>query len=151
MTMFRKAKREAPLPGQVMHTVANLDSYEAIDSRFITEDIEVAQVTTSLIAGQPAAIDSDEEGLIKHKIVLDIDMPAQLIPSSTPGHFHLYVDHEITWHDYQALLHVMGDVGLLEPGYVGASLARGHTALRLPWIKKPKPVVVSPMSEEDPF
>lgn len=132
--MVDNAPRVVPLAGQVMHTGAKLDSYEAIDSRYITEDLDIAQVVTSLVAGQSPI--PGLEDLTRHKVVLDIDMPAQLVPSSTPGHFHLYIDHEMDWLDYRVLLLALGVAGILEEGYVGASIARGHTALRLPWIKK---------------
>lgn len=72
----------------------------------------------------------------KHRPLLDIDFPAAVIPSSTEGHCHLYIDKELEWKDYKRLLNVLADLGIIEHGYRGASLARGYTALRLPWVKK---------------
>lgn len=72
----------------------------------------------------------------KHRPVLDLDFPAQLIPSSTPGHFHLLLDKPMAWVTYRYLLIALRDAGLLERGYADAALARGYTAVRLPWIKK---------------
>ncbi len=72
----------------------------------------------------------------QHMVVLDIDVPATLVPSSTPGHSHLYIDAPMDWDVYSALLDALGDAGILEPGYVGASKARGFTAVRLPWVSK---------------
>lgn len=72
----------------------------------------------------------------KHRPLLDLDLKAAVIPSSTKGHGHLYIDKELTWKQYQKLLNVFADLGIIEPGYRGASLARGYTALRLPWVKK---------------
>ena len=72
----------------------------------------------------------------KHRPLLDIDFPATVIPSSTEGHCHLYIDKELEWKDYKKLLNVLADLGIIEHGYRGASLARGYSALRLPWIKK---------------
>jgi len=72
----------------------------------------------------------------KHRPLLDIDFPAAVIPSSTGGHCHLYIDKELEWKDYKKLLNVLADLGIIEHGYRGASLARGYSALRLPWIKK---------------
>jgi hypothetical protein len=67
----------------------------------------------------------------------------------------------MTWENYKRLLNVMAEVGLLEPGYVGASETRKHTALRLPWVRKDTTgrdqmisrslVDVSPVHEGDPF
>lgn len=67
-----------------------------------------------------------------HAPALDIDVPAALIPSSTPGHHHLYFDTLMTWEDYHKLLRVMAEVGLIESGYVLAAEARKATMLRKP-------------------
>jgi hypothetical protein len=102
-------------------------------SRLDREAVHVseAHVVSSLIRkGLPS------EG--RHVVVLDIDHHAWLVKSSTPGHFHLYIDVPggIKWEKYNALMHVMRDCGILEPGYVSASQERGHSDVRLPWIKK---------------
>lgn len=76
------------------------------------------------------------DGSGMHAPALDIDWPCQLIESSTPGHFHLYIDKPLTWAHYVKLLTVMAEVGLLEEGYVGASLRDGATILRRPGVKK---------------
>lgn len=118
--------RVLPMPGQILHNVEAFGDYECNDrNRYATTDLDKAHVTTSMVAGSEM-----------HKVVLDIDMPAVLLESSTPGHHHLYIDHEMTWKNYKRLLNVMAEVGLLEPGYVGASETRKHTALRLPWVRK---------------
>lgn len=71
-----------------------------------------------------------------HRPVLDLDVPAFLVPSSTPGHSHLYIDRLLNWDAYRQLLTALGRAGIIEDGYVGASIARGHTAVRLPWVPK---------------
>lgn len=71
-----------------------------------------------------------------HSLVLDIDVPASLVPSSTFGHSHLYINAEMTWAAYTHLLDALVIAGIVEPGYRDASLARGFTAVRLPWIRK---------------
>ena len=86
--------------------------------------------------GEPIFIDRGH----LHTPVLDIDIPATLVPSSTPGKNHLYLDVPMSWDQYTKLLDVMAEVGILEPGYVSASKKRGFTAVRLPWIRKPVPV-----------
>ena len=63
-------------------------------------------------------------------------MPAWLIPSSTPGHSHLYVDVSIREDAYFQLLDALANAGVIQRGYADASKRRGGTALRLPWIKK---------------
>lgn len=123
-----------PLEGQVLQVVPNIGEYRPGDemfntTRWETGDLEQATVITSRV------VESD-----KHKIVLDLDLPAKLIPSSTPDHYHLYIDRELDWQTYSELLAALAKAGLIEDGYAGASIARGYTAARLPWVKKEAPV-----------
>lgn len=71
-----------------------------------------------------------------HRPILDLDMDAHLVPSSSADHHHLYLDKVLTWSDYVKLLDVLAEVGIIEPGYRDASVAREFTAVRLPWITK---------------
>lgn len=73
-----------------------------------------------------------------HALVLDIDHDSWLMPSTTPGHYHLYVDVEIEPDKYWALLDALAEAGVIERGYAGASKQRGFTSVRLPWIEKVK-------------
>ena len=72
----------------------------------------------------------------KHAPVLDIDFPATLVPSSTEGHFHLYLDKEITWDKYVVLLKALQEAGICEEGFVRQSIRRGMSFLRRPEVKK---------------
>jgi hypothetical protein len=72
-----------------------------------------------------------------HAPALDIDMEARLIPSSTPGHYHLYIDKPMTWRKYKKLLKVMAKVGILQQGYVNSAIRNGYTALRKEGTYKP--------------
>lgn len=69
---------------------------------------------------------------------LDIDFPARLVPSSTPGHFHLYLDVEMTWTSYRRLLKALAKAGVIEKSWAKASIASGNTILSVPWRNKPK-------------
>lgn len=120
------------MPGQVLMTVENWGDYED-ESRLATGDIDTANLITS-------RVDGFED---KHRPVIDLDLPAKLIPSTTPGHFHLYIDKDMTWSEYDRLLSVMVEVGLVEPGYVEVSRERGYTGVRLPWVRKPTTVDVT--------
>lgn len=76
--------------------------------------------------------DASEEAV--HMPVLDIDHMCFLMPSETPGHFHLYIDVPMTWEQYEAIIVAMGNAGVLEPGYVSASLSRRCTYVSpKPW------------------
>lgn len=102
---------------------------EAGPDRWISE-LDDAHVVSSLWAnGQAQA---------RHALVIDIDHDAWLVRSTTPGHFHLYIDvpDGIPHERYMALLHYLADCGVIEKGYANASVARGHSDVRLPWVKK---------------
>ena len=74
-----------------------------------------------------------------HMPVLDLDYEAFTLPSSTPGHYHLYLNKKITWAQYIQVLTALSAAELIEPGFAGASIKRGYSAVRLPWVKKEKP------------
>lgn len=101
------------------------------DGRKSVEDLEQAEAVSSVDMWN---IEDPEQG--RHTVMLDLDCPAALIPSSTPGHWHLYIARQLTWRDYAKLLTVLGEVGILEPGFVNASLKRKQTFLRMPWVRK---------------
>lgn len=83
-----------------------------------------------------------------HAPVIDIDLPCQLVPSSTPGHHHLYIDVAVPWDRYVAVLEAMAAAGIVQPGYVEACKSRGFTSVRLPWKHKELP---APTATEAPF
>lgn len=84
-----------------------------------------------------------------HFPVLDLDYVAYLVPSSTRNHFHLYLDQPVEWPKLVAVLDAMADAGLLEPGYVEACKARGHTCVRVPWVGKSDAVKPPEQAEPD--
>lgn len=76
----------------------------------------------------------------QHAPVLDIDFDAELVESSSPGHYHLYFNKKIPWERYEEVLRVLGEAGLLETGWVKASIARQQSLLRKPGtLKKDSP------------
>lgn len=134
-----KAKLKAPgkLPRKLRAGL--LEGYDIntgkTPSPDVVTEIENANLLTSEL-DYPGA-----EHLKLHAPVLDIDYHAELIPSSTPGHFHLVLDKALPWDKYQKVMRALADADLIEPGYAGASSARGYSAIRLPWIKKEKALV----------
>lgn len=74
-----------------------------------------------------------------HTVMLDIDHPVRVVESSTPGHYHLYIDVPISWDKYEPLLRALASAGVIEEGYYGASARREATHLRLPWVAKVGP------------
>lgn len=140
------AERENPFPGQVLGT-ADLASvnYPATPCELGTP-LETSNVVTSRSS-------VDEDGTVWHKPVLDIDFPVRVAPSSTPGHFHLFLDREMTGDQFFELIDALNSADVLQSGYVEASMQRGFTAVRLPWIKKApaKVSLVKAPSTDDPF
>lgn len=129
------APRVHPLPGQTLINVTNFSDSEqhydpATEKREPVTDLHHAnaitsRTVTSLLSSTPV-----------HKPVLDIDFFAKLVPSSTPGHSHLYLDHEMSWPQYKKLLDVLAEVGIIQDGYADSAIKRGYSAVRLPWVKK---------------
>jgi len=102
--------------------------------------LDEAQVISSLRK------DGEDSFLGRHDVVIDIDLPAMLLESATPGHHHLIVrlpDDGATQFAYERFLDAAAEIGLIEEGYAKAFGTRGHTDVRLPWIGKGTP--------EDPF
>lgn len=118
----------------------------AVDDRRATTDPEEVEAISSchrLDLDKPAA----ER---RHALLIDIDQPAWLIPSSTGGHGHLYVDLEIPDDALWRFLDAAAEIGLVEEGYVGACKARGMTSLRAPWVEKGRePSTLRRQAEED--
>ena len=86
----------------------------------------------------------------RHALLLDLDVPAYLVPSSTEGHSHLYIDVSIEHDKWECLMECLSDAGVIERGYAGASEQRGFATLRLPWVKKQEPELAG-KALPDPF
>lgn len=106
---------------------AETDKYIADpDNETLVQDISDANIVISRSA------DNDDV----HYPVIDLDLEASLVESSTPGHYHLYLDTPMSAENYELLLKTLEQVGLIELGYLNSFLVRGHTGVRLPWVKK---------------
>lgn len=145
---FLAMMNRLPLKGQRLAWVDfNRGGYtedEERDGRVVLDaPLEEANVMTSLVDLQaitgtpiPPASKTTGQDVVLHRPVIDIDHRVTVVESSTAGHSHLYIDLMLPWADLVKLLEVMAEIGLVEPGYVSASKARGYTAVRLPWVSK---------------
>lgn len=141
------ASRRHPFPGNLLRWVRDFHSSESegpegpepttdleratvLTSEIVPEDVTKPDPVGSWLTGQSAVAD--------HRLVIDIDHPVKVVESSTPGHFHLYIDVPMPWSDALKILQAMADAGVVEQGYVDASDRRGYTAVRLPWVRKEK-------------
>lgn len=106
--------------------------YAPVLDRVVAADDPTANVVSSEVAPIEAGMP-----VLWHAPALDIDIPCRYVESSTPGHGHLYFDSlHLTWTEYARLLGALADAGILEEGYVEASLERKATFLRMPGVQK---------------
>lgn len=123
--------------GHQLARVPVFDDPEVVAAGLADDDYDAAHVyTTELDAAHVVTSQAKNDVPGYHRPVLDLDFPAALIPSTTPGHFHLYLDKPMPWPKYKALIKALADAGIIERGYASASIARRYTSVRLPWIRK---------------
>lgn len=99
------------------------------------DDYTAEHVNTENIEDAHIILSHDKEGIF-HRPVLDIDFPVHVVASSTPGHYHLYLDKQMPWRKYAKLIDALAEAGIIEQGYASVSEGRQYTSVRLPWIKK---------------
>jgi hypothetical protein len=132
--------------------VASLDDAQVISSLYKQQDPAAHPLADVLNEGKEPW-DPFWRTEQVHCIAVDVDWPVHVVESSTPGNHHLYVEvgDGIPQSAYFKWLQASADIGLLQPGYVAACIARGHSDLRLPWVTKAdtppsEPVTLSPGS-----
>lgn len=76
------------------------------------------------------------DGVEMHTPIIDLDIEHMIVPSTTPGHGHLYINKEITYNQYLSLLEKMAECGIVQRGIVGQCQKYKGTTVRLPHIKK---------------
>jgi len=88
---------------------------------------EEPNLVVSLAVGE-----TEKDNNAIHFPCIDLDFGAKLVPSQSVGHYHLYLNRPITWKVYKDLLRALADAGIIETGYMEASIDHGYTALRPP-------------------
>jgi hypothetical protein len=71
-----------------------------------------------------------------HMPVIDIDLPCMLVPSSRPGHFHLYINRKMSFDEMMAILRAMNDAGVVQDGIINHVQRRGYASVRYPGVTK---------------
>lgn len=118
-----------PIEGQTLRWVElhhNSSTNEPDRGTVLTTDKAEANVINSDVLNSWNA---------EHKIILDIDFPVHVVESSE-GKSHLYIDYAVSWDQVVMLMSVLVELGLLERGYMYASIDRGFTSVRVPWALK---------------
>jgi len=109
------------------------------DSADLTSAMEAAERPSRKVVPESEAnlVGSLCDDGVSHMPVLDIDrMAVRVVPSTTPGNFHLYIDKPMPWSDYAELIEMLAVVGIIERGYANASLERRATFVRKPGVLK---------------
>jgi len=73
-----------------------------------------------------------------HRPALDIDLPCELVESSTEGHFHLYIDKPLTFNAYRKLIVALVEAEIMDKAHLRHLDRNGSSLLRLPGVKKKK-------------
>lgn len=129
------------------------DAYLSTDSQLPGDDIEPRVVDNTDRANAWSSesrydsdthypcFDVDRELIFGQRLVLDLMFPGhRKVPSTTPGHFHVYHDEPMKWGDYFHNLNTLVECDIVEPGYRDAALSRKATFVRMPHVKKRKVV-----------
>lgn len=72
----------------------------------------------------------------EHLPIIDLDFPHEYVPSTTPGHAHLYLNRPIKRWRMVILLWGLYVGGVIEKGYFLWSLRRGGTFVRRVGVRK---------------
>lgn len=117
-------------------SVGDIDSVP--DPEYVAQVNEPEKLILSTLAGRPPnLIGSKVEMNITyrdtkewHAPVIDLDMPCRLLPSSTPEHYHLYIDQTVEWENYAKLLKALRDCHFISYGYYQAAMKHKETYVR---------------------
>lgn len=89
-------------------------------------------------SGDPEVLIADLIGWLEHNVHISaMRSDFYVVPSTTPGHFHLYVELALTWDKYIAMLSWLDSRTWVEHHYVRASIKHGATFVRPPGHRKP--------------
>lgn len=65
-------------------------------------------------------------------VTLAFHVPLRLTPSRTPGHYHLFIEREITWDEYLPVLTALEDARLIDHQLFTSYLVEETSFVRLP-------------------
>jgi hypothetical protein len=115
----------------------HVDHLEFVDERLISALVKYRQYEDRQPTAQDAnVVSSHIIGTSKHAPILDLDFPHRYVPSTTPGHAHLYLDVPISRWRLFILLWGLYVGGVIEKGTFYWSLRRGGTFMRREGVKK---------------
>lgn len=118
-----------PLPTRLFFYSAEMDATGGDSNRTFPTDAKECPRDEANLIGSLC-----DDG--RHMPVLDFDILARLVPSTTPGHGHLYIDVPMPWDKFRALLEALRDCGIIQAGFANASINREASMCRPEWVKK---------------
>lgn len=93
----------------------------------VVESLEEANLVDSRIPDCPGM----------HRPIIDLDgLNAVLVPSTTPGNGHLYLDKPVEFEKFLKVLEAMAEAGLVQWGFYRLTKLRGAAYARKPGVKK---------------
>lgn len=81
-------------------------------------------------------VSSHDKYSSRHLPIIDLDFDHEYVPSTTPGHAHLYLNRPISRWRLFFMLWGLYVGGAIEKGYFLWSLRRGGTFVRRPGVRK---------------
>lgn len=64
-------------------------------------------------------------------------VPVHVVPSTSPGHHHLYINKALEWNEYVGLLAAFEEAQVISDGYLYFCLKRQESHVRYPGVSKP--------------
>lgn len=116
--------------GSYVHTELLRDTLAQLGPDFEGTFEELLTCADALFDGAPTRTGA----AVENPRPIAFTVPVRLL-ASTHNH-HLYVEHPLHAAAYEEMLTKLAESGFIETGYLGASLERGATHLRLPWVKR---------------
>lgn len=110
---------------------------EEDDSDFTVTDMagrQAPNVVSSEISRGPAYTNAEDDSV--HLVLIDLDFESALIPSTTPGRYHLYVDKKMSKEKYSDFVKMLKEFGVVAQGNLNQIEKTGRTYLRMPWVRK---------------
>lgn len=128
-----------PLPKRRFWWTENVNA----DAKKDSNDIPIKQKYIECNPTEANLISSAVVGRETHCPVIDIDHRVYILPSTTPGNSHLYIDKDISWDGYKKILDAFLEVGLIQKAWYDDAIACKMSFVRPPWVSKgeniPKP------------
>ncbi len=121
--------------GASVKPIKSLSGVDGHEIRLFSPEVYVRGTVGGLRVVSNTLTDCDVE-VDKKSLIIKTYRDLALIPSSTRGHHHLILDVNLTWQGYSNLLSILEYYDIIERGYLDASMRKGYSCIRVPWVSK---------------